>query len=262
MPTQTVSKGRRVSGPRTKLAAEVRLESLEKAVIDLAESVAIVAKAIVKNEDDMMASPPVEDDEMSDEDADAPIDLADDFDGDFTPYGDETDAGSAANEGEDTENELGIHDGDLTKALRKAAVATGRTASKARVRKDDAASSFGEKDDDITGNRPLDSDNKGRPAEDYLIQGDSGDGPGPVNKALLNKAVRDELARMGIVRKARSPRPADSQIGKADDEVAYTLPDGTVLKGWDAVRERARGMSFQELNRMRIALGDMPAGIL
>lgn len=264
MPTNTLAKGRKVNGPRTKLAASVRLANVEEAVVSLADSMAIMAKAYLRKEDDMMATPPVEDDENAfddggdefaggeDEELEPPMDLmnmADDFDSDFDPYGGTEDDGGAYREGEDTENELGIHDGDLTKAIRKAATAV-RPLNRARVRKDDAASSFGEKDDDLPGNRANVPDDKGKPAEQYLIQGGSGDGPGPVSKAL-RKAVRQELISAGVIKKAQSPRigGGDSQINKGEPTMSELLEISTKL-------------SFAELNRKRVEIGDLPSGIL
>lgn len=266
MTTNTVSKGRKVNGPRTKLAATVRLANLEEAVVSLADSMAIMAKAYLRKEDDMMATPPVEDDENGFDDGadefgggeedelEPPMDLmnmADDFDSDFDPYGGTEDDGGSYREGEDTENELGIHDGDLTKAIRKAAGAV-RPLNRARVNKDDAASSFGEKDEDIPGNRPNVPDDKGKPAEQYLIQGGPGDGAGPVSKAF-RKAVRAELVGMGLIKKASSPRigaGGDSQVNKGGEP------------SYNELVEQGAKLSFAELNRKRVEIGDLPSGIL
>lgn len=272
--TTAVQKGRQVSGPRTKLAAQqapltkadgvaiVRLmQDTQRATLSLARSVQILAKGRISNEtmyqdDDMMAVPPVEDEQgMDGMDAqpqglpeEQPQDLmsmAEDFDSDFDPYGDTQDAGGEYREGEDTEQELGIHSGDLTKAAR------GRTVSRARVRKDDAASSFGEKDEDIKGNRANVPDDKGKPAEEYLIQGDSGDGPGMVSNALIRKTIHSELARMGIVRKA-APGGAHvpaSVVNKAEADE------------W-ALFEQLKSRSFHDIAQLRTEVGDLPAGPL
>ncbi len=267
----TVSKGRKVTGPRTKLAATVRLANLEEAVVSLADSMAIMAKAYLRKEDDMMATPPVKEDDESgfDDGADEPgggeedeleppmdlMSMADDFDSDFDPYGGTEDDGGSYREGEDTENELGIHNGDLTKAIRRAAGAVRplnrARVNRARVNKDDAASSFGEKDEDIPGNRPNVPDDKGKPAEQYLIQGSGGDGPGPVSKAL-RKAVRAELVGMGLIKKATSPR-----IGGGDSQV-----NRGAEPSYNKLVEQGAKLSFAELNRKRVEIGDLPSGIL
>lgn len=273
MTTTAVQKGRPVSGPRTKLAAQqapltkadgvaiVRLmQDTQRATLSLARSVQILAKSRISNEtmyqdDDMMAVPPVEDEQgMDGMDAqpqglpeEQPQDLmsmAEDFDSDFDPYGDTQDAGGEYREGEDTEQELGIHSGDLTKARR------GRTVSRARIRKDDAASSFGEKDEDIKGNRANVPDDKGKPAEEFLLQGDTGDGPG-ISNALIRKAVQQEFSRMGIVRKA-APGGA---------HVPASVVNKAEVDEW-TLFEQMKGRSFADIAKCRTEMGDLPAGPL
>jgi hypothetical protein len=290
--TTAVHKGRQVSGPRTKLAAQqpltkadgvslVRLMmDTQRATLSLAKSVQILAKGRVSNQemyqdDDMMAQPPVEDDmgmgmgggggapgggdamdgqpQFPEEQPQDLMSMAEDFDSDFVPYGSETDAGGEYREGEDTDQEtpaeaIGGNESELTKAYR---AGQRSVLSRARVRKDDGASSFGEKDEDIKGNRQNVPDDKGKPAEEYLIQGDTGDGPGMVSNAYIRKALQNELSRMGIVRKAA---PGGGHV-----------PASTVNKAENdeyALFEQMKGRSFADIAKCRTEVGDLPAGPL
>lgn len=262
-----VAKGRKVGPARTKLSnSEERLFRIENAVGSLANSVATLAKHMAKDGDmggegfmdDYDSEEDPMDIEMPDMEDEDELALSEDgyFGSDFDPYGGEdtveedSDEELAQWEPEDVEGVS--HEGDVTKArVNRARTNKGRI-NRARISKDNEASSFGEKDEDIPGNRPLDPDNKKRPATDWLIQGASDDGPGPVSKAVLQKAVRAELVRAGVIRKSTGPAPSgSSKISKASaDPTMYDL----VMAG----KER----SFQELNRARIAFGQMSSGVL
>lgn len=243
-------KGRRVSGPRTKLASAGQVGRIEAAVVELAEnqaamarSIAGLAKAFLRKED--------EDEEDEKEDKAlrkgqvAKRQVRKQTESDFTPYGGLEDEGDPESQDpeESTMNEPGLQDPKGATELANARKA---------LRKDDASSNFGEKDGDIPGNRPADIDEKDKPAEEYLIQGDAGDGPGPVSKALraeLDKAFDQVLAKHGIVKKAVGPAPGNSQVETGAE------PD------LDVLFDRARGMSFSELNAVRAASGDLPPSI-
>lgn len=235
------NKGRAVRGPRTKLASADRFDRIERAVGTLAASVQQLAKAnqaMMKAGgfdvmDDYDEDQDPMDVEMPDDEDEDELQLADEdgyIHSDFDPYGGEDDLGEP--EEEPTEQELPTNKARVNRAR----------VNRARLSKDDAASSFGEEDDDVPGNRPLDADNKDRPASDYVIQGGSDAGPGPVSKAVLSKAVRAELVKMGIVKSAKSPAAAgaSSKISKADPEPSMM----------DLV-DSGRKLSFQQLNRAR-----------
>lgn len=133
------------------------------------------------------------------------------------------------------------------------------------VSKDDAASSFGEKDSDVPGNRPYDQTSPGE--SDTIIQGGPAAGPGPVSKSrdggitpkqlqrMINNSVRDAMESMGvasIVHKSDGPGVGtSSQIGKADADIDI----GDLFT-------QLKGRSFREINALRVQMGDLPASVL
>ncbi len=244
-----VNRGSKVSGPRTKLASAGQVNRIERAIVDLADtqtslakSVATLAKAVInRNGDDS--------DDDGKEDKSAKTTKAQkaqtskatskkskksqDMGSDFQPYGDTEDEGDPESQDpeESTMNEPGLQDPKGATELKNSA-----------VKKDDASGNFGEKDNDIPGNREAGIDEKDKSAEEYLIQGDTGDGPGPVSKAVnaeIDEAVSSVLAKHGILRKSRGPAPGNSQV-----------ETGSPVE-IDGVFEQARSMSFRQLNKIR-----------
>lgn len=244
-------KGRRVSGPRTKLDNSSR--GMYKALVTLAENQTLLAKSVAA-----LVAKNDEEDEDSKEDKSlrksrmrkGRVSKESDFaSGDFDPYGDTDDEGDPLTNDpeESTRNEPGLQDMQGTTELTNAR----KSLRKSRIAKDDAASSFGEKDDDIPGNRDAGIDDKDQPAERYLIQGDAGDGPGPVSKAVVEKAVSQVLSDMGLLRKSVAPSVGNSTIQRGNSE-----PDV------DELFKKAREMSFAELNSIRTASGLLPNAII
>lgn len=235
-------KGRRVSGPRTKMAASaVRLARIERAVADQSETVASLARSVSILGKAVLATLRKEDEDEDEDKEDKSVRKGKVG----KQYESETDIGGTKDVGEDrtaddeTMNAPGLQD------------ECGATELKARVAKDDASGNFGEKDEDIPGNRPAGIDEKDKSPEEYLIQGDTSAGTGPVSKAVtaeLDKAIAGVLAQHGIVRKAAGPRPGTGS------------PEPTVEV--DALFERARGMTFRELNAWRAQVGDISAGVI
>lgn len=251
-------KGRRVSGPRTKLSKQ--LDALTKAQATLmrsqGETIAMqrsIAKALTT---------------ISRANA-VLLTKMDDFDSDFQPYGDGADDSGAYNEDEEeaTMNEPGLS------LARKARVR--KAAPRSRLSKDDAASSFGEKDDDIVGNRPSVPDDKNKDAEEYLIQGDAGDGPGPVSKSARDAAsiVLSELRKAGVLpsatKKSRSPSVGNSMttLRKSEDE---DMGFATIVKAGKIVQipvlkpmlarnpDGTMVMDHSDISRVRENIGDLP----
>jgi len=254
-------RGRRMSGPRTKLAArldtselENRLGDIEKALTDQSETVLSLARSVAKL---VKALPIRKQDEDEDEDEDEKEEKAlrkartrkahvRKEESDFQPYGGEQadEEPESDHPEEETAQEPGLVDMAGAAEVGKAKRGKGGRF----VSKDDAASSFGEKDEDIPGNRPVVPDDKEKEAGEYLIQGEAGDGPGPVSKAVqadIQKAVDGILAKHGIIRKAAAPRVGSSQVETGD------APD------MDAMFDKVRGMSFREIAQLRIASGEL-----
>ena len=259
------NKGRKVSGPRMKLSDQERFDRLERSVGTISRAVRTMAKGMYKMppdegmggggmggmEDDYEedADPMAVDDiDMEDEDE---LELGDDYYGsDFDPYGGEEDK---PERGED--DTLQDQPEDIPGISARGNAVGKAKSSKSKVAKDDAASSYGEKDSDIPGNRPADMDKKDKDAGEYLIQGGPGDGPGPVSKATvraISQIVRSELRRAGTLRKAETPG-----VGARDSKV-----DKAEAVDVDQLQNQMRGRSFQEINRFRVEIGDLPAGIL
>jgi hypothetical protein len=237
-------KGRKLRGPRVKLSLEQRQANLEKGVADLAETVASLAKSTSFLGKAVLARLQKEEDEDED---DAKEDKARvrkgtakvrkaDYESD-TGVGATKDVGDDRTSQEETENETGITEGELTLG---------------RVRKDDAAGNFGEKDEDMPGNAPAGIDEKDKSPEDYLLQGGPGDGPGPqvsaAFKADLEKAIAGVYSSHGILRKAQGPRTGTGS--------------GAAAQGDEAAFARIKDLSFKQLNQMRTDLGLLPNGLI
>lgn len=119
------------------------------------------------------------------------------------------------------------------------------------VLKDDKWSNFGEKDADVPANAPVTPDTKDW-ADDFSVVPGSGQAPasvkgvGSVAKSLgVSEAkVSKALAAAGFIKKSRSP-----SIG--------TPPQNAQAFDAEELAERARGLSFSELNRVRTGLGDL-----
>lgn len=131
----------------------------------------------------------------------------------------------------------------------------------APLSKDDEASTFGEKDRDVPGNRPFDPRNLGD--DDTVIHGGPNAGPGPVAKstitltpkqlqAMINRSVREALesARSSTIHKSNGPRiPGSSKIGSPEPSL-------------DQVFSQLKQRSFREINRLRTELGDLPPTVV
>ena len=113
--------------------------------------------------------------------------------------------------------------------------------------KDDASSNFGEKDSDVPGNPPITPDTKDWAADQTIIPKSK---LGPTLKKLLsdNAEMRSALVSAGIIKKAAGPT-----VGKTTKESEPDLGD---------LEDRARSMSFKELNQFRVAVGDLPDSIV
>lgn len=272
-----LDKGKKVSGPRTKLSNSNDLATLANTVGNLAKGVRAIAQSqavILKHME--MADPamgggmPPQKPQMPPQDdfgggadpmggggddfgAEDELGGPDDLDldmmgGNFNPYGDEMEDPMR---GGDVTQQVAYPYG-MAKAIAGAVIAA--------LKKDDSSSNFGEKDSDIVGNRPLNPDDKDKSADQVLIQGGSGAGPGPVSKAFVNavtKAVAAELAKTSKVsRSTTSPRIDDStsQIAKAVDTSTEDVDS--------MIKKAASTLSFQDIARWRIQEGDLSAGIL
>lgn len=164
----------------------------------------------------------------------------------FTPYG-ESDLGEPET-GADTEEEPAIPAAESERAESDPGLVSlqKKSAKKSQVKKDDASSNFGEKDSDVPGNPAVTPDTKDWPEDQTVIPHSD---LAPTLQKLLkeNKEMRDAMVAGGLIKKAQ-PRG----VGKRTEEPQPDLP---------AMEERARGMTFQELNHWRAECGDLPAGI-
>jgi hypothetical protein len=255
-----ISKGRTVRGPRTKLSMAERIDRMERNQVSIAKALRTIAKGLYGAADDDDEHEPMDepmDDYDEDEDPMAIDDIDDDDEdelsldddeylgSDFAPYGGEKTKGERPaddTEQDEPEDVPGVSwEGDLTKTRK-------RRVGKAKVSKDDSSSNFGEKDDDIPGNRQLVPDKKNKDAGEYLIQGGSGDGQSAFSKAQLQAIAnifRSELRRASMVRKAEAPGVGtrDSKIEKGVDQ--------------DRMFDELKKRSFKEINALRVEIGDL-----
>lgn len=238
----SVDKGKAVKGPRTKLSAsEDRLAKTEEGIETLAQAVGILIKSnrhlintnskILKHMETM---------------AEAPEEEMPEGDGDWDDMPQEP-----------THKEMSL----AVQKGKKPASQVAKSSSGRTLAKDDAASSFGEKDSDTPGNRPFDPTDTEE--SDTIIQDGPSAGPGPVSKSLDDKIsaiVGRELAKAfkenSTVMKAVAPGVAGSSSSEAamGSELSLSMPEYTELFG------KARGASFHELNRLRAELGEIPVG--
>lgn len=238
-----VRRGKRVSGPKTRLmASEATLDRMENAVVELAENQASMARSIAGLAKAFLSKTDDDDDEDSKEDKSRTANK--DAGSEFQPYGGTKDDGSpeSKNSEESTQNEPGLQDPKGSSEV-----------GKAKTNKDDASGNYGEKDNDIPGNRQADVDEKDKPAEEYLIQGGPGDGTGPVSKAVqtdLDTAVSSVLAKHGIIKKAVGPAPGNATV------------ETGAAPNMDDLFDQARGMSFSDLNNIRVASGELPRTLI
>lgn len=128
-------------------------------------------------------------------------------------------------------------------------------AAKGRLAKDDKWSNFGEKDSDIPGNAPVVPDTKEWPGDQTVVDGSGGglSGMAPSGVKGIAKslealhaqvsAIEKALQSVGIVYKAAAPTVGAGAPGQDVD-----LAD---------LEERARQMSFRELNRLRAEMGEL-----
>lgn len=243
----SMAKGRRMRGPRVKLSANdvnATLASVEKALADNAEITATLAGAVSKLGKGVVALLSKEDEDDDDKD-DSKKDKArasKQFESDTSIGGDKSEGEDRGRVDDETMNDPGLQD------------PKGATEMKGgKVAKDDAASSFGEKDDDMPGNRELSPDDKDKDAGEILVQGDAGDGPGTqvsaALKADLDQAVSSVFAKHGIIKKAAGPMTGSGS------------PEGNV-PDVDSLFAQARNMSFKELNDMRVQAGELSGGLI
>ena len=263
-------KGMRVSGPRTKLASQV--DGIEKSVSALAKAVKMIAKnqqKLAKDMGDFAAREeeeervvPISNDPSPMAPA-APMAPADKGMGMYkaeakvyaqegSGYPDENvetrEVDTDARDYKDAEIANAIR---VMKSLEKRLVksaAKPALANKAVIRKDDATGdSFGEKDDDLVGNRPFDQTE--RDPYGTLINGEASDGPGPITKSyvdgLVAKAVSDTLASVGIASTAPS-------VG-GGSMLSKSMPSVDV----DGLKTDFASRSFAEINRARDEMGDL-----
>jgi hypothetical protein len=237
-----MAKGRRLHGPRVKLSLEdvgSMVQRLYKSsaqqteiLASLASSMGIIGKAISARleKDD-------EDDKDDKEDkAVRKARVGKQFESDTAVGGAVSEAAERGRADDETMNDPGLQD------------PAGATEMKGKVAKDDAAGNFGEKDDDIPGNRSLSPDDKDKDAGEILIQGDASDGPGAQVNAAFDVIFDNYMLRKGLIRKSAGP-----MIGVGG---APPAPD------MDELNKRARGMSFQDLNRLRVQVGELSGGLI
>lgn len=164
--------------------------------------------------------------------------------------------------GDDEQDPMDVEDED-DEALNLAK--TDKSVAQAsKVAKDDAASSFGEKDDNAPGNRPYDQTDPGE--DDTIIQGGPSAGPGPISKAegqymtaaqlqsMVNRSVRQALDAAGVSRINKSVAPgvgASTKLDKSERPVDMTK-----------LASDLKGRSFAEINKLRVEVGDLPAGVI
>lgn len=255
-------KGRSVHGPRTKLAS---MDDVTEGIANLTKAVQLLAKSqetvlsklyndfpppqhggggAPPQQQQQQPAPPMKDphDPMAGGfGGEDDLDLDAEFHGGaFAPYG--------------QEEQAPMRGQDVTMQQVPMDVAGRGTLANALVAKDDAASSFGEKDSDIPGNRRLDPDNKDQSASQWLIQGGESDGPG-VNKALvkaIQQIVRSEISNSRVSKSSQSPLNVPSQVNKSAEPAIDTK----------ALMKDFSKLSFREIARARVDAGDLPAGIL
>jgi hypothetical protein len=143
---------------------------------------------------------------------------------------------------------------NIAKALAKSGVKMSVIAkSTGFIYKDDKWSNFGEKDADVPANAPVTPDTKDW-EDDFSVVPGSGQAPadikgiGAVAKALgvAPSAVTKAMSDAGMIRKsaARTPGNPQSEGGKGGQTV-------------EDLEQKARDMTFKELNQIRIASGDL-----
>lgn len=274
-----VTKGREVHGPRTKLASEDRLSSLEHGLSEMQKSMQTLAggMALILKSNRLLAKH-----------MDA-YDGADDAmgQGGAAPMRDDRFGGGGAGgmgaggmgDGDaDDEflDDLDNADGGMGMAQppmnmgQPPAFKGRRGRSRRALNKDDAASSFGEQDDDTPGNRPFDPTDTEE--KDTVIQGGAGAGPGPVSKSLPRMDARTQrLIDAAVAKALEAQRREDSTVLKStapspngSSSSAEAAMGSTTNKGFydvDPTDPKITGKSFGELNRLRADLGLFSNGV-
>jgi len=217
---------------------ETQVSSLSKAVREQATLLLDITKSMSALVKHVMALDSDEDSEDEEEELlppeDEDVELGESAsESDFSPYG-STDLGSPesySGSESDTKNVPGLVS----------------MARKTKVSKDDASSNFGEKDGDVPGNPPITPDTKDWAADATIIPKSK---MGPTLKKLFDDMgeIKGALVSAGIIKKAAAPT-----VGKTP---ATPEPD------LGAMEDRVRNMSFQEINRFRAAVGDLPDSII
>ena len=228
-------------------------------ILQLARGMQKLAKRVLVLEDD-------DEDEESAEYKAAPAKKAiarkEAPEGDFTVGGDD-DLGDEIQQGGDPQ-EPGLTAGNPQGIAQKAVIAkalalAGVDAAQIRkqtglVLKDDKWSNYGDKDSDIPANAPVTPDTKDWD-EDFGIVPGSGNAPssvkgiGSVSKSLeglgVDKGAIDKMFETaGFIRKAQAPTVGAGATGDSAQPI-------------EQLEERARGLSFGQLNDWRIETGNL-----
>jgi hypothetical protein len=122
--------------------------------------------------------------------------------------------------------------------------------------KDDKWSNFGEKDSTVPGNAPVTPDTKDWPADQTVVDGRGGglSGMAPHGVRGINKSVEELNAKVALLEKALEAagivvKALPTTIGAPDAQgQQITLEDAF---------EKARSLSFRELNRLREQMGEL-----
>lgn len=220
--------------------AEMRKSQAEQAkiMLSLTRSLSAVVKHVMAKDEDEEVVPEVTPEPAEDEDVMEKQEPA---------YGGTSDQGEP-DVAEDTETDPALEGAAKERAEEDPGlVSLAKKGGKSKVSKDDASSNFGEKDSDVPGNPAVTPDTKDWPADQTVIP-HSDLAPTLQKMQEEIKGLHKAMVAGGLIKKAQ-PRG----VGVRTEE---PQPDLQKLE------ERARGMSFQELNRMRAECGDLPRGIV
>lgn len=249
------------------LALAAELDRVYKALDDRDDMILQLARGVQKLAKRVLTLEATDEDEDEDDDEEK-VDAArkavrkEAPEGDFTIGGDDDlgeeiqDGGEAMTPGLTAGEPQGIAEkARIAKRLEKAGVHPSVIAkATGLIKKDDKWSNFGDKDSDVPANAPVTPDTKDWD-EDFSIVPGSGNAPesvkgiGSVAKSLeslgINRGQIDKLFQgAGFIRKSPAPTVGAGATGSAPH-------------GIDALEEKARSMSFHDLNQMRIAAGDL-----
>ncbi len=211
------------------------VSGMRRSITTLAKAQALIINALRKQQENFVPDYEEDTDVMDIDDPDS--------------YDEEEELSLALGDAEESYTELPTdvvpRVGDPVEKGRKVAKSPNVARRLPKIKKDDTATTFGEKDSDTPGNRAYDQKDPGG-REATLIGGEAGDGPGPA-ESVIKRAVDARLAQLGLILKSDGP--------------------GIGTRGGDPVdvaelNKRVGNMSFQEINRLRAELGELPAGVL